>query len=108
MANIARAGWQALRRGVYHLDEMSRDRRHNVRTVDKRIDLQTNDMQATRTAYDPFPYRAFGILDREFPVSLDDVIFELGCGKGRVVCHYAAKSVKRVSASSTILTLPRC
>lgn len=39
-------------------------------------------------------YAALRIIDAHVPVSPDEVVYDLGCGLGRVVCHYARKPIK--------------
>jgi hypothetical protein len=53
------------------------------------------DPEAASTPYEPFGYPALRILRTRLKLGEDDVICDLGCGKGRVVCFFAAESIRQ-------------
>ena len=92
---MLRSAWQALRRASHQREERAGDRRWGIKTAVPRIDQSRHDMAAERVVYDPVPYRAFATLEREIPLSQSDVVYDIGCGMGRVVCHFASMPIRK-------------
>ena len=92
---MLKRAWRALRRGGHRYSELAGDRRWGIRTSIPQIDQSRHDMAAEKVVYDPVPYRAFATLEREVPVSASDIVYDIGCGMGRVVCFYASKPIRR-------------
>jgi predicted RNA methylase len=84
-----------IRRLPLRYRELSGDRRLGIDTVLQHR-LMHIDMRAERCVYDAVTYAGLRQIDRLAPVARDDVVYDLGCGKGRIVCHYTAKTVSRV------------
>ena len=55
------------------------------------------DMSARNIPYDPLPYRSLRALARHLPLSPSDHLLDIGCGKGRVLCFFALRRVRRCS-----------
>ena len=55
------------------------------------------DMSARNIQYDPLPYRSLFALARHLPLLPGDHLIDIGCGKGRVLCFFALRRVRRCS-----------
>jgi len=55
------------------------------------------DLSARNIEYDPLPYRSLRAIARHLPLSPGDHLLDLGCGKGRVLCFFALRRVRRCS-----------
>lgn len=53
------------------------------------------DMNARNIQYDPLPYRSLCALARHLPLSPGDHLLDIGCGKGRVLCFFALRRMRR-------------
>lgn len=51
--------------------------------------------QPVTSPYEPMHYHAFESFDAHVPVTPDEVFYDLGCGKGRVLCHFARKPIRK-------------
>lgn len=78
------------------MSEQRGEGRLGIKTRIPRIDWSKTDFKMEKVPYDPAPYIALETIDQVVPVGEADVIYDLGCGMGRVVCHYAAKPVAKV------------
>lgn len=94
MAEFLREAWRAARRSVWRVSELATDRRWGVSTTS--WSQQRAEWQAEVSGYEPIPYRALPVLDAHVPVAPDDVVYDIGCGKGRILCHYARRPVALV------------
>ena len=55
------------------------------------------DMSARNIQYDPLPYRSLLTIARHLPLAPGDHLLDIGCGKGRVLCFFALRRVRRCS-----------
>jgi len=55
------------------------------------------DMSARNIQYDPLPYRSLHTVARHLPLSPGDHLLDIGCGKGRVLCFFALRRLRRCS-----------
>ncbi len=93
--DMLRSVWRGVRIGLNSAGEAAGDRRLGIQTRIRRGARPETDLDPYNGAYDPVPYRSLPMLDEAVPVSAQDVIYDIGCGMGRLVCHYATKSVSR-------------
>lgn len=84
--------WRAVRRAVLHLREIQGDRARGIETRVPRFNTPAN---AVRSPYEPVHYRSLAIIDQRTPVAADEVFYDLGCGKGRVLCHFASRPIRK-------------
>ena len=49
------------------------------------------DNTARNGRYEPLPYMSLRTIARRLEISPQDVVLDLGCGKGRVLCFFAAR-----------------
>ena len=73
-------------------------------TVDALLGIKTfghvpahPDMSARNIRYDPLPYRSLRAVARHLPLSQNDHLLDIGCGKGRVLCFFALRHIRRCS-----------
>jgi trans-aconitate methyltransferase len=92
MLNAIKKPVQAFRRSRLHQQELNTDARRGIETTVK-LSGAASDEATERVHYEPFQYSALRQLDAHLPVGERDVIYDLGCGLGRVVCHFARKGV---------------
>jgi SAM-dependent methyltransferase len=52
---------------------------------------------ARNIRYDPLPYRSLYGIARRLRVSRSDSLLDLGCGKGRVLCFFALRGLRKCS-----------
>ena len=74
--------------------EAGTDRRLGIDTTAARVS-RAYDPAARNAFYEPTSYAALRGISRRVPTTTDDVICDLGCGKGRVLCWFAALPVAR-------------
>lgn len=96
MLDTLKEPWRAFRRAAIVRRERAGDQRMGIETEGHAPVEAHIDPTLTHAPYEPFQFDALQRLDREAPVSPEDVIYDLGSGLGRVLCHYAAKPVRRV------------
>lgn len=63
------------------------------------------DMSARNIQYDPLPYRSLRALARHLELLPSDHLLDIGCGKGRVLCFFARRRVRRCSGIEIIREL---
>jgi precorrin-6B methylase 2 len=74
--------------------ELACDRAFGISTHASR--RYTNlDPDAASAPYEPFGYPALRMLSTRLKLSEDDVVYDLGCGKGRVVCFFARERIRQ-------------
>lgn len=83
--------WWALKRFALRAREAGGDRRLGIDTTVVRFNSPGHP---ERSPYEPVHYEALAIIDERVSVSDDEVFYDLGCGKGRVLCHYALKPIR--------------
>lgn len=79
---------------MLHRREIRGDRRLGIDTAVPRFNAPRDP---ERSPYEPVHYEALNIIDERAPVASDDVFYDLGCGKGRVLCHFARKPIRRAA-----------
>lgn len=84
--------WWALRRWRLRGREAAGDRRFNIDTAIPKFGVKI-DREATHIPYEPLTYAALRTISDRLALDADDHLFDLGCGKGRVVCFFAAQSL---------------
>lgn len=94
MLDYGRKAWRAARRGGWRATELAMDRAWGIVTTS--WSQERAEWQAEVNGYEPIPYRALPVLDANLAVTPDEVVYDIGCGKGRIICHYARKPVARV------------
>jgi SAM-dependent methyltransferase len=52
------------------------------------------DPAARNGRYEPLPYRSMRTIGRRLDISRRDVVLDVGCGKGRVVCLFARRAAR--------------
>lgn len=72
--------------------ERQGDRRLGIDTAVARFNAPGHD---ERSPYEPVHYEALKIIDERVPVTDNEVFYDLGCGKGRILCHFASKPIRR-------------
>lgn len=95
MLNAIKRPVQAFRRSMLHQRELKSDARRGIETTVK-LAGAVFDPTAEQVYYEPLQYSVIEAVDANLPVDEHDVIYDLGCGLGRMVCHFAAKNVRRV------------
>lgn len=70
------------------------ERRLAINTLSEVFD-EANDSSARNARYEPLTYDALEQLDARLSPEPEDVLYDLGCGKGRIVCWFARKTLKR-------------
>ncbi len=94
MMRLAKPLLSKLYRWALGIIEAVTDRRLGIDTSAGRV-LRASDPATRNAFYEPANYDALrGILCR-VPTTTDDVICDLGCGKGRVLCWFATLPVAR-------------
>ena len=63
------------------------------------------DMSARNIEYDPLPYRSLRAVARHLPLLPSDHLLDIGCGKGRVLCFFARRRVRRCSGIEIVQDL---
>lgn len=91
MLNAIKRPLQDFRRSRLRQKEQQLDSRRGIATLGNLT--SPIDASAERVQYEPFQYAALAKLDDHLPVGASDVVYDLGCGLGRVVCHFASKPV---------------
>jgi SAM-dependent methyltransferase len=89
----ARAVWRASRRRIKRTREQAMDRRLGISTTAPVY--AEPDLAARNSRYEPLPYEALQRISARLDLSPEDVLYDLGCGKGRVVCWFARQRLKR-------------
>lgn len=95
--------WPPIRRFLGDLRRLPRS--YNDLVTDRALGIRTSqarskapiDLYADRTIYETITYRALSVLDENVPAIAEDHVCDVGCGKGRIVCHFALKGLRRVS-----------
>ena len=83
------------------------DRFYGIRT-EGWYRLKASDRHEARhddgISYQPCPYRLLWAVLKRLPATPDDVFYDLGCGKGRVLCAYAASGRFRKCVGVELVT----
>ena len=74
--------------------EIATERRLNIDTAGSPY-RQNVDHMARNLHYEPIPYAALRKISRLLTFGPDDVICDLGCGKGRILCWFATLTESR-------------
>lgn len=82
----------ALKRTLLHHREREGDRRFGI---DTEVATFNAAPDLERSPYEPVHYAALEIIDARIPLGGADVFYDLGCGKGRVLCHFARKPIRK-------------
>jgi len=91
----ARALWRGARRWAIRRREEAGDRNLGIETMGPRRTLSaTRDLR--NKPYEPLPYAGLRRIGETLAPGPEDVIYDLGCGKGRVVCWFARRPVAKV------------
>lgn len=83
------------KRATYKARELGSDWLYGVDTQPDRSSL-AGDWKGEKVFYQALPYAGLAAIDRRLPLSPDDIVYDLGCGKGRVVFHFARKAIRAV------------
>lgn len=86
--------WWAFKRAMLHRREIRGDRQAGIDTAVARFNAPHD---AQRSPYEPVHYAALKIIDEKVPLAADEVFYDLGCGKGRVLCHFARKPIRKAA-----------
>jgi hypothetical protein len=70
------------------------DWRYGIDTRPRATDAHQPGL-ANASPYEPLSYAALHVIFREVALTPDDVFFDVGCGKGRVVCCAARQPIKK-------------
>ncbi len=83
-----RAIRRSLLRWLNRTRDAGMDRRLGVSTASQ-VYGQPPDPNARAVRYEPLSYDALRIIAANLPLARDDVVYVVGCGKGRMLCHLA-------------------
>jgi len=91
---VARAIWRGARRWIIRQREEAGDRALGIETMGPRgTPAATRDLR--NKPYEPLPYSGLREITSRLQLSGDDVFYDLGCGKGRVLCWLAREPIAR-------------
>ncbi len=76
--------------------EACRERRDGLQTGGHLLPDASLSLLHDTTPYEPTPYWMLEQLRVLLPLSAEDVLLDVGCGKGRVVCFFAALPLRKV------------
>jgi predicted RNA methylase len=91
---VARAGSGLIQPLWIKASALSQDWWYGIETSASRIDRE-EQTYGDASPYEPLRYAAVHIILREISLRTDDVFFDVGCGKGRIVCLFARHRLKR-------------
>ncbi len=94
MRLAARAGSGLIESRWRWASALSQDWWYGIDTYVSVID-RGEQTHADAAPYEPLGYAALRIILREVTVRDDDVFFDIGCGKGRVLCLFARRKLKK-------------
>lgn len=94
---MIRLALQKGRHAALRLAEMATDARLGIVTMTPDADIASYpDPEARNARYEPLNYASLRQIAGRLAAGPDDVIYDIGCGMGRVVCYFARRSVKKV------------
>jgi hypothetical protein len=94
---LIRSALQKARQAALRLIEMATDARLSIVTMTATADIASHpDPQARNARYEPLNYASLDLIAKRLGAGPQDVIYDIGCGMGRVVCYFARLPVKKV------------
>ena len=94
---MIRLALQKSRQAALRLAETVTDARLGIATMAPDADIAAHpDPQARNARYEPLNYPSLDRIAARLAAGPDDVIYDIGCGMGRVVCYFARLPVKKV------------
>jgi SAM-dependent methyltransferase len=94
MRLAARAGSGLIESVWRAASALAQDRWYGIDTYASAID-RGQQTHADASPYEPLGYAALRTILREVTLREDDVFFDIGCGKGRVLCLFARRNLKK-------------
>jgi SAM-dependent methyltransferase len=89
-----RGAWRETRRWLIRRRERRMDRSLGIQTVSPRY-LERPDRNERNGRYEPLPYGGLRTISAQLKLGPDDIAYDLGCGKGRIVCWCARQGVAK-------------
>jgi SAM-dependent methyltransferase len=94
---MIRLALQKTRQTALRLADTATDARLGITTmVPEAAVVSLPDPQARNARYEPLNYASLKEIAGRLAAGPDDVIYDIGCGMGRVVCYFARLKVKKV------------
>lgn len=94
VAALVKKPWHGLRRAGIYKREAAGDRQYGIDTVIEKF--QTPHTPGSQNhPYEPMHYEALDVVSRRLFLNASDVLYDLGCGKGRITCYFATKAIKK-------------
>jgi SAM-dependent methyltransferase len=95
MSNLLKKPWWAMRRRILRWREVAGDRRLGIQSEAARSGVKF-DPTSEQSPYEPVQYAALDKIDARVRLGPEDIVYDLGSGSGRIICHYAQKDVSKV------------
>src|SRR5436190_19812446 len=95
LSGALKTPWWALRRARLRQRERQGDRALGIDTYKAQFNTKL-DPAAKNNPNEPTHYSALAIIAEQLALGGEDVFFDLGCGKGRVVCFLAQQPLRQV------------
>lgn len=90
---VIRPAWRWARRTIALAADRAQDVKRGIDTSAPGGSLQS--VFTDDTGYEPLPYRSIRRVHGRLAVSANDVLFDVGCGKGRIFCYFAQTPIRR-------------
>jgi cyclopropane fatty-acyl-phospholipid synthase-like methyltransferase len=94
---MIRRALRKTRQMALRLANAATDARLGIVTMTPDADIASHpDPEARNARYEPLNYPSLEQIARRLAAGPDEVIYDIGCGMGRVVCYFARHRVKKV------------
>jgi precorrin-6B methylase 2 len=92
--DFVRAAWRGVRRWAIRRREEAGDRTLGIETMGPR-QSPAAIRELRNKPYEPLPYEGLRRTTALLDLQPDDVVYDLGCGKGRIVCWFAREPIAK-------------